>query len=101
MSRFFLIFASVLLFVGCGHKDGRYKYASNEDYNEAVESIENEDDVPVWISTSPRARAYHIYEDCYYLNKTTYHIYEMTQEEAIDKGRHLCHFCAERMIEEK
>ena len=70
------------------------EYDNEEDYNEIESAVEDSDDA--WISTSPNATAYHIYDDCEALLHTVYDIEYIDIEDAELMGRHLCHYCAER-----
>lgn len=89
-----LCFVAVAM-CGCSHK----KQLDQEQYNKIARRCESNPERVVWVSTSPQARAYHIYEDCEYLNKTTYQILEL--DVSVAKSRkHLCRFCAERKYNE-
>lgn len=84
----------VIVICGCSHKK-----LDQEQYNNIAIRCESNPDKIVWVSTSPQASAYHIYEDCEYLNRTTYQILEL--DVSVAKSRkHLCRFCAERKYNE-
>ena len=91
------ILLAALLLAGCSHKKPPMDH---DRYMMLADEVESAINSGVWISTSPKARAYHTYEDCEYLNKTTYDIKEVDVEFATNHRRHLCHYCAERMNDE-
>ncbi len=48
----------------------------------------------VYISTSPKAYAYHVNPNCKWLIRTTHSIKEISLEEAEDRGRRPCSKCS-------
>lgn len=69
--------------------------------NKQISELENTAELEVYFSRSPKAHAYHWYEDCEYLHKTVYYIDTTDQETAKTiYNRHVCRFCKERKIEE-
>lgn len=47
----------------------------------------------VYICTGPYSRAYHKNSECIGLSRCSGDIEGITEDEAIDEGRHKCHFC--------
>ena len=50
-------------------------------------------DSSVYICTGPYSKAYHKTADCMGLSRCSGDIEGVTESEAIDEGRHKCHFC--------
>lgn len=73
------------------------RYEEGYDYNMVEDAVECGMRNTAWLSTSPDAHAYHIYEDCEALMQTVYPIVETDVDDAEGMGRHLCHYCAERL----
>lgn len=74
-----------LCLAGCGKKKSGKVQSLYESGDDAA-SI-------VYVCTGPNAKAYHTDEDCKGLERCSDDIKEMTEQEAIDMGRHLCHYC--------
>ena len=72
-------------------------YDEGYDYDVVEEAVGCGMRNTAWVSTSPDAHAYHIYEDCEALTQTIYSIEETDVDDAEGMGRHLCHYCAERL----
>ena len=68
---------------------------SNKKSGKVQSLYESGDDAAsiVYVCTGPSARAYHTNEGCKGLERCSDDIMEMTEQEAIDMGRHLCHYC--------
>lgn len=47
----------------------------------------------VFICTGPYSKAYHKTSDCMGLSRCSGDIEGVSEDEAIDEGRHKCHFC--------
>ena len=47
----------------------------------------------VYICTGPYSEAYHKTDDCMGLSNCSGDVESVTESEAIDEGRHKCHFC--------
>ena len=79
------LIALALFLAGCGNKKS-VKVQSLYESGDDASSI-------VYVCTGPSARAYHTNEGCKGLERCSDNIMEMTEQEAIDMGRHLCHYC--------
>lgn len=86
----------LFLLVSCGQKRpsqkegeaGRASSFYNSEYDEGDDASSI-----VYVCDGPTAKAYHTDEDCKGLSRCSGDILEMTESEAIEMGRHLCHYC--------
>ena len=68
--------------------EGDDEASENEDTSSKNDSVST-----VWVCYGTSAKAYHTRRYCDGLSNCKGSIREMTEQDAINKGRHLCHFC--------